>query len=120
MLSDDKAQPVQSVSVPPTLSLMISAARKKGSFNLEDDEDHDASDENSAVNKYHAAGLGQAEMNAGSFAHASEEEDGVEGLPDGQVDLADLPSAFANATERPRALTIHDTNVQSQGPGKPP
>ena len=41
MLSDDKAQPVQ--SVPPTLSLMISAARKKGSFNLEDDEGHEDS-----------------------------------------------------------------------------
>jgi len=85
----------------------------------EDGEDHDVSDENSAVNKYHAAGLGQAEMAPGSFAHESEEEDGVQGLPDGQVDLTNLPSAFANATERPRALTIHDTNVQSQGPGKP-
>ena len=49
----------------------------------DDDPDyqHDVSDENMAINKYHTEGLGQAEMNPGSFEH-SEEEDGVDGLPE--------------------------------------
>jgi hypothetical protein len=52
-------------------------------------------------------------MNPGSFVH-SEEEDGVDGLPEDSNDATNLPSVFANATERPRALTIHDTNVQNR------
>lgn len=79
----------------------------------DDPEDHhDVGDEN-AIGRYHTEGAAHAEMNPGSFVH-SEEEDGVDGLPEESNDATNLPSVFANATERPRALTIHDTNVQNK------
>lgn len=79
---------------------------------MDDDaeDQQDVSDENMAMNKYHTGPLGQGEMDPGSFVQ-SEEEDVVDGLPEEQSESTNLPSAFANATERPRALTIHDTNV---------
>ena len=45
------------------------------------EDQHDVSDENMAINKYHSDALGQGELNPGSFVQ-SEEEDAVDGLPE--------------------------------------
>lgn len=72
----------------------------------------DIGDENEAINggRFHTEGHDN-DVNPGSFVE-SEQDDGVEALPDEQNDSStNLPSFFANAVERPRALTIHDNNV---------
>ena len=71
-------------------------------------------DENDPMHgRFHTEGHDN-DVNPGSFVQ-SEEEDGVEALQEEQHDTAtNLPAFFANAVERPRALTIHDNNVQSK------
>ena len=82
------------------------------------DDINEIADENDPMHgRFHTEGHDN-DVNPGSFVQ-SEEEDGVEALQEEQNDTAtNLPSCFANAIERPRALTTHDNNVQSKAPGK--
>lgn len=76
----------------------------------------DVGDENEATTpnhggRFHTEGHDpNHDQHPASFVE-SEQDDLVDGLPDDQNDTNNYSAFFANAQERPRALTLHDTNM---------